>query len=55
MFYFLQGDRRLDTQTQIAKSNMGPTWVLSASDGPHVGPMNIALWEMFGSARRDDQ
>ena len=22
--------------------NMGPTWVLSASDGPHVGPMNLA-------------
>ena len=30
--------------TQIAKSvgaNMGPTWVLSAPDGPHVGPMNL--------------
>ena len=23
---------------------MGPTWVLSAPDGPHVGPMNLALW-----------
>ena len=22
---------------------MGPTWVLSAPDGPHVGPMNIAF------------
>ena len=22
---------------------MGPTWVLSAPDGPHVGPMNLAL------------
>ena len=22
--------------------NMGPTWVLSAPDGPHVGPMNLA-------------
>ena len=21
---------------------MGPTWVLSAPDGPHVGPMNLA-------------
>ena len=21
----------------------GPTWVLSASDGPHVGPMNLAI------------
>ena len=24
--------------------NIGPTWVLSAPDGPHVGPMNLAIW-----------
>ena len=32
--------------TQIAKfmgANMGPTWVLLAPDGPHVGPMNLAI------------
>ena len=23
--------------------NMGPTWVLSAAYGPHVGPMNLAI------------
>ena len=28
--------------TQIAKF-MGPTWVLSAPDGPHVGPMNLVI------------
>ena len=22
---------------------MGPTWVLSAPDGPHVSPMNLAI------------
>ena len=22
---------------------MGPTWILSATDGPHVGPMNLAI------------
>ena len=22
---------------------MGPTWVLSAPDGPHVGPMNLPI------------
>ena len=22
---------------------MGPTWVLSAPDGPHVGPMYLAI------------
>ena len=34
---------------QIAKfigANMGPTWVLSAPDGPHVGPMNLAISDM---------
>ena len=25
---------------------MGPTWVLSAQDGPHVGPMNLAIGEV---------
>ena len=24
-------------------ANMEPTWVLSAPDGPHVGPMNLAI------------
>ena len=24
---------------------MGPIWVLSAPDGPHVGPMNLAIWD----------
>ena len=35
--------------TQIEKfrgANMGPTWVLSAPDGPHVGPMNLAIREV---------
>ena len=25
---------------------MGPTWVLSAPDGPHVGPMNLPIREI---------
>ena len=28
--------------TKIARF-MGPTWVLSAPDGPHVGPMSLAI------------
>ena len=24
-------------------ANMGPTWVLSAADGPRVGPVNLAI------------
>ena len=28
---------------KVHGANMGPTWVLSAPDGPHVGPMNLAM------------
>ena len=30
--------------SNIHGANMGPTWVLSAPDGPHVGPMNLSIW-----------
>ena len=30
-------------QSKVHGVNMGPTWVLSAPDGPHVGPMNLAI------------
>ena len=29
--------------SKVQGANMGPTWVLPASDGPHVGPMNLAI------------
>ena len=29
--------------SKVHGANMGPTWVLSAPDGPHVGPMNPAI------------
>ena len=29
--------------SEVHGANMGPTWGLSAPDGPHVGPMNLAL------------
>ena len=28
---------------KVHGANMGSTWVLSATDGPHVGPMNPAI------------
>ena len=28
---------------KVHGANMGPTWVLSAPDGPHIGPMNLAI------------
>ena len=29
--------------SKVHGANMGPTWVLSGPDGPHVGPMNLAI------------
>ena len=31
-----------DPDRKVHGAHMGPTWVLSASDGPHVGPINLA-------------
>ena len=33
--------------SKVHEANMGPTWVLSTPGGPHVGPMNLAIWEAF--------
>ena len=32
-----------DPDRKVHGANMGPTWVLSAPDGPHVGPMNLVI------------
>ena len=37
-----KGVQYRDSKVHVA--HMGPTWVLSAPGGPHVGPMNLALW-----------
>ena len=29
--------------SKVHGANKGPTWVLSAPDGPHVGPINLAI------------
>ena len=34
---------RYDPDNKFHGANMGPIWVLSAPDGPHVGPMNFAI------------
>ena len=38
-------------ESKIHGANMGPTWVLSAPDGPHVGPMNFAIWVMINAIK----
>ena len=35
--------------SKVHGANMGPTWVLSAPDGPHVGPMNLAIMATLSS------
>ena len=37
--------------SKVHGANMGPTWVLSAPDGPHVGPMNLAIRGFVWSTR----
>ena len=37
-------------ESKVHGANMGSTWVLSAPDGSHVGPMNLAIrdtWSLF--------
>ena len=29
---------------KVQGANMGPTWGRQDPGGPHVGPMNIAIW-----------
>ena len=31
--------------SQMHEANVGPAWVLSARDRPHVGSMNLAIWD----------
>ena len=31
--------------SKVHGANMGPIWVLSAPEWPHVGPMNLAIRE----------
>ena len=33
----------MDPDNKVRGANMGPTWVLSAADWPHVGPMNLTI------------
>ena len=30
--------------SEVHGAKMGPTWVLLAPDGPHIGPVNLAIW-----------
>ena len=34
-------------ESKVYGANMGPTWVLSAPDGSHVGPLNFAIRDVL--------
>ena len=34
--------------SKIHGANMGPTWGRQDPGGPHVGPMNLVIWDVFG-------
>ena len=40
--------QRTFPNSKVHEANRRPTWVLSAPDGPHVGPMNLAIRVMVG-------
>ena len=41
---WVDGDFHSDIpDSKVRGANMGPTWILSAPDGPHVGPMNLNI------------
>ena len=43
-----------DPDSKVHGTNMGPIWVLSAPDGPHVGSLNLAIWGLLlWNAKKD--
>ena len=48
---FCQFGRNPDSKIHAA--NMGPTWVLSAPDGPHIGPMNLFIRERISKMQQN--
>ena len=34
--------------SKVHRANMGPIWGGQDPGGPHVGPMNFAIWEVIG-------
>ena len=34
----------LDQDSKVHGANMGPIWGRQDPGGPHVGPMNFAIW-----------
>ena len=39
--------------SKVHGANVGPIWGREDPDGPHVGPMNFAIWDGFYSVDKD--
>ena len=37
-------DMSIYSDSKVHEANMGPIWGRQGPGGPHVGPMNIAIW-----------
>ena len=37
----------MNPDSKVHGANMGPTWGQQDPGGPHVGPMNFAIWELL--------
>ena len=33
--------------SKVPETNMGPNWSRQDPDGPHVGPMNLVIWDII--------
>ena len=44
-----RGQYKIYSDSKVHGSNMGLTWVMSAPDGPHVGPMDLTIMVSYTS------
>ena len=38
--------------SKVHEANMGPIWVRQDPGGPHVGPLNFAIWVLDAVTRK---
>ena len=46
MRYYSKGVDK-GTDSKVHGANMGPIWGRQDPGGPHVGPMNFAIWDLL--------
>ena len=52
---YIRINEEIYPDSKVLEANMEPTWVLSAPDGPHVGPMNLAIRVKFSRKIKGDE